>query len=90
MAVLLQHYYNSSVRFGRQLINKLERFEHLGSIVKGNRGIAENVASRIKWDQMKYRKAAEVSLETNRRFYKIFVTPTMMYRSECWTLGERK
>lgn len=70
------------VRFGGQILNRVNHLKYLGSVVQENEEIAKNVAG---WSGLKWLKYYEqVSLNLKRKFYKHFQRPAMMCASKFW------
>lgn len=51
--------------------------------------IVKDVASRIKYSQMKWQKCVD-PLKVKRRFYKTIIRPAIMYGSECCILNNKQ
>ncbi|XP_070055294.1 uncharacterized protein [Nicotiana tomentosiformis] len=78
------------VRLDSQVIPRRGSFKYIGSIIKGDGEIDENVTHRIGAGWMKWRLASgvlydkKVPPKLKGKFYIVVVRPTMLYGAECF------
>nr|XP_009793044.1 PREDICTED: uncharacterized protein LOC104239970 [Nicotiana sylvestris] len=85
-----RHEEEVEVKIDTQVIPKRDSFKYLGSIIQGNREIAEDVTHRIGVGWMRWRLASGILYDKNvpprlkGKFYIVVVRPVMLYGAECW------
>ncbi|XP_059282471.1 uncharacterized protein LOC132036212 [Lycium ferocissimum] len=84
------HEAGMEVKLGTQIIQKIDNFKYLGSIIQRNGEIDDDVTHRIGAGWMKWRLASgvlcdkKVPPKLKGKFYNVVVRPTMLYGAECW------
>ncbi|XP_070013241.1 uncharacterized protein [Nicotiana sylvestris] len=75
-----------------RVISKRGSFKYLGSVIKGDVEIDEDVTYRIGVGWMKWRLASGVLCDKKvppllkGKFYRVVVRPAMLYGAECWAV----
>jgi hypothetical protein len=78
------------VRLDGQMVPKKNIFRYLGSMLRKNGDIDEDVSHRIKADWLKWHQASgvlcdpRVPLKLKDKFYRSVIRPVMLYGAECW------
>ena len=68
-----------------QIIQRKDHFRYLGSVIKKDGEIHENVTYRIKTGWLK-RKVDKIPLKLKGKFYRTGIRPFLLYGSECWAI----
>jgi len=74
------------------IISRVERFRYLGSIIRGNGEIDEDINHRIKVGWQKWRNASgvlcdrRIPLRLKGRVYRMIVRPALLYGTEYWLI----
>lgn len=74
------------------VINLVEKFGHLDSVMQVDGVVEEDVTSRIRCGRMKWKEMTGVLCDKKVSFrvieivYKIVVRPAVMFGTECWAL----
>ena len=75
-----------------EILEEVNSFKYLGSIVSGRGGVFEDVRARVNegakaGGAMKsVWKVRSVSMEVKRAMYESILVPTVLYGAECWTM----
>jgi hypothetical protein len=83
------------VRPDGQVVPKKDTFRYLGSMLRKNGDIDEDVSHRIKDGWLKWRQASgvlcdpRVPLKLKDKFYRTAIRPVMLYEAECWPTKRR-
>jgi hypothetical protein len=78
-----------------QVVLKKDTFRYLGSMLKNNRDIDEDVSHRIKTGWLKWHQVSgvlcdpRVPLKLKDKLYRTVIRPTMLYGAECWSTKRR-
>jgi hypothetical protein len=78
------------VRLDSQVVPKKDIFRYLGSMLRKNGDIDEDVSHRIKIGRLKWRQVfgvlcdPRVPIKLKARFYRTTILPAMLYRAEYW------
>jgi hypothetical protein len=78
------------VRLDGQVVPKKDTFRYLGSMLRKNGDIDEDVSHRIKTGRLKWRQVfgvlcdPRVPIKLKGRFYRTTILPGMLYRVEYW------
>ena len=78
------------VKLGNQIIPQVTKFKYLGSVIRQDGEIDDDVNHRIQTEWCKWRKTTEVLCDrkvphkVKGKFYRTAIRPTILYGSECW------
>ena len=79
------------VKLGDQIIPQVTKFKYLGSIIRQDGEIGDDVNHRIQAEWCKWRKATgvlcdrKVPHKVKGKFYRTAIRPAILYGSECQT-----
>ena len=81
---------------GDHVIQQVDKFKYLGSIIQEVCEVDGNVNNRIQAGWFKWRKTSgvicdrKVQDKVKGKFYRTAIRPAMLYGSECWAIKKQQ
>jgi hypothetical protein len=84
----------TSIEVGSEIIEEVEDFTYLGSIISGEEGVLKDVTSRVSKARSvfvrlsKIWRSSSTTTETKLKIFSSMVKPVLLYGCESWTVTE--
>ena len=84
------------ITLGDRVIQQVDKFSYLGSIIQEDCEVDGDVNNRIQASWCKWRKPSGVICDcmvqdrVKGKFYRTTIRPAMLYDSECWTIKKQQ